>query len=238
MEKIDKLVNSNNIPNILLYGSELSDIKNVLEYFLSLLYDNNKHKNVFSINCAEYNQGGIRFIRNELKYFCKIVCKKNKMVILKNANKLTQDAQSALRRCIEIYSKYTRFIIIVDNKNTILKPILSRFCIIYIPDIKPKKIYSNNNLRIKLKKKTSSDKLTHLDILNYVEKLYDQGIHIFNLLNYVENDNSIDSFYKYELLCFIDLIRQSIYNEKICMFILLYHIIMRPNIKLDNILYN
>ena len=41
--------------------------------------------------------------------------------------KLTIDAQSALRRCIEIYSHNTRFFFIVENKNKLLKPIISRF---------------------------------------------------------------------------------------------------------------
>jgi hypothetical protein len=56
-----------------------------------------------------------------------------KSVILTNADKLTIDAQSALRRCIELFSSSTRFFIVVENKDSLLKPILSRFCDIYIP---------------------------------------------------------------------------------------------------------
>ena len=52
--------------------------------------------------------------------------------MLLNADQLTIDAQSALRRCIEIFSKSTRFILIIQNKDKILKPILSRFCEIYV----------------------------------------------------------------------------------------------------------
>ena len=47
---------------------------------------------------------------------------------LKHADKLTIDAQSALRRCIELFSHTTRFFIIVEDKNKLLKPIISRFC--------------------------------------------------------------------------------------------------------------
>jgi DNA polymerase III delta prime subunit len=43
------------------------------------------------------------------------------------------DAQSALRRCIELYNHNTRFFIVVENKYKLLKPILSRFCEIYVP---------------------------------------------------------------------------------------------------------
>ena len=69
------------------------------------------------INCAHGK--GIRFIRDELKFFAKTnIQHKNgnifKSVILFNADKLTTDAQSALRRCIEQFSHTTRFFIVID----------------------------------------------------------------------------------------------------------------------------
>jgi hypothetical protein len=57
-----------------------------------------------------------------------------KSIVLLNADFLTIDAQSALRRCIELFSHTTRFFIIIENKNKLLNPILSRFCTIYVPD--------------------------------------------------------------------------------------------------------
>jgi hypothetical protein len=57
-----------------------------------------------------------------------------KTIVLLNADYLTIDAQSALRRCIELFSYNTRFFIIVENKQKLLNPILSRFCEIYIPE--------------------------------------------------------------------------------------------------------
>ena len=84
------------------------------------------------VNCAK--DGGIKFIREDIKYFCKTNIKnKFKTVILYNADELTIDAQSALRRCIEIFNFNTRFLIVTNNKDKILKPILSRFCEINIP---------------------------------------------------------------------------------------------------------
>jgi hypothetical protein len=89
------------------------------------------------VNCAHGK--GIKFIRDELKYFAKanMQCNDNNMfksIVLMNADELTIDAQSALRRCIELFSHNTRFFIIVENKYKLLNPILSRFCEIYIPD--------------------------------------------------------------------------------------------------------
>ena len=48
-----------------------------------------------------------------------------KSIILSNADKLTIDAQSALRRCIEEFSHTTRFFILLEDYNNLLKPIIS-----------------------------------------------------------------------------------------------------------------
>ena len=56
-----------------------------------------------------------------------------KMIVLLNADKLTIDAQSALRRSIELFCKNTRFIIIIHEKSKLLKPLVSRFCEIFVP---------------------------------------------------------------------------------------------------------
>ena len=89
------------------------------------------------VNCAHGK--GIKFIREELKFFAKthIHCNGGdtfKSIVLLNADKLTIDAQSALRRCIELFSHNTRFFIIVEDKYKLLKPILSRFCEINVPE--------------------------------------------------------------------------------------------------------
>jgi hypothetical protein len=94
--------------------------------------------NVMTVNCAHGK--GIKFIREDLKFFAKTNVQANngilfKSIILLNADFLTIDAQSALRRCIELFSHNTRFFIIVENKNKLLNPILSRFCEIYVPEM-------------------------------------------------------------------------------------------------------
>ena len=69
------------------------------------------------VNCA--HSKGIRFIRDDLKFFAKTNIQKDgslfKSIILFNADNLTTDAQSALRRCIEKFSHTTRFFILVEN---------------------------------------------------------------------------------------------------------------------------
>ena len=97
------------------------------------------------VNCSHGK--GIKFIRDELKFFAKTNIQLNanvtfKTIVLLNADCLTIDAQSALRRCIELFSCNTRFFIIVENKHKLLNPILSRFCEIFIPEIYSTSLFS------------------------------------------------------------------------------------------------
>jgi hypothetical protein len=139
-EKLDSFIASKKIPHIIFHGSSGSGKRTVVFEFLRKIYNNDKpvmKTNIMVVNCAHGGKG-IKFIREDLKFFAKTNIKYNrgiifKTVVLQNADFLTNDAQSALRRCIEEYSKSTRFFIIVENKNKLLNPILSRFCEIYFP---------------------------------------------------------------------------------------------------------
>jgi len=128
------------IPHIIFHGSSGTGKRTIVNEFINLIYNNNKEKIkdfVMYVNCAHGK--GIKFIREELKFFAKTHINSNggdifKSIVLLNADKLTMDAQSALRRCIELFSHTTRFFIIVEDKYKLLKPILSRFCEIYVPE--------------------------------------------------------------------------------------------------------
>ena len=244
-ERLQLFIDTKQIPNILIYGSEYSNKEDILDEFIDTLYkdDINKQNKILNINCAEPNQGGIKFIREDLKFFSKKMIHNtiNKTVILRNAGKLTHDAQSALRRCIEIYSKNTRFIILVEKKHSILNPILSRFCTIFIKDVEEKKSYPLKNcyFQTTIKKLLKTrDKQQQTEILEVVDNLYLKGVHIFHLMTFVEKFKDIEENYKYKLLSFIDLARQHIYNEKIIMYMLLYYFFMRCDIKIENLWYN
>jgi DNA polymerase III delta prime subunit len=139
-EKLDSFHQSNRIPHIIFHGSSGSGKRTIVNDFLLKIYQGDKKKiktNVMMVNCAHGK--GIKFIREELKFFAKTNIQSHngaifKTIVLFNAEFLTIDAQSALRRCIELFSYNTRFFIIVENKEKLLNPILSRFCEIYVPD--------------------------------------------------------------------------------------------------------
>lgn len=139
-DKLEYFHSIHKIPNIIFHGASGSGKRTIVNDFIHLIYGENKHKIqdfVMYVNCAHGK--GIKFIREELKFFAKTHINSNsgdifKSVIMLNADKLTIDAQSAMRRCIELFSHNTRFFIIVEDKYKLLKPILSRFCEIYVPE--------------------------------------------------------------------------------------------------------
>ena len=118
-DKLEYFYNNHKIPNIIFNGPSGSGKSTIVNEFINLIYESNKEKIkdfVMYVNCAHGK--GIKFIRDELKFFAKIHINSNegdifKSIILLNGDKLTVDAQSALRRCIELFSHNTRFFIVV-----------------------------------------------------------------------------------------------------------------------------
>ena len=146
--KLDFFIETGKIPNIIFHGASGSGKRTIVHNFISDIYKHNKElikTYVMYVNCAHGK--GIKFVREELKFFAKTHVSVEgtgnfKTIVLSNADELTIDAQSALRRCIELFSHTTRFFIVVQDKYKLLKPILSRLCEIFVyePSVKGKKI--------------------------------------------------------------------------------------------------
>lgn len=138
LQKLRDLYDNDSLPNLLLYGNNLVGKKTLLEELLIYIYKTNENieNNTLILNCS-LGKGNIKFIRENLRFFANTITHKNitnfKSIILLNADSLTLDAQSALRRSIEIYN-HTKFFIVTANKSKIIKPILSRFSEIYCND--------------------------------------------------------------------------------------------------------
>ena len=239
--KLDNFIINNNVPHIIFYGPNGAGKKYLLNYLIDNFYPNkyDKKKYILYLNCS--HDKGINFIRNELKYFSKsnLYNEKKllfKSVILFNADKLTNDAQSALRRSIEKFSNTTRFFIVVKNISKLLKPIISRFCNINV------QLYNNINL-YKIKHKIIKtnlynfkpilDNITINNINNKINILYNNGISSINIIDYINTlpDNSK----KYKFLIYYNKIKKDIKNEKLLMFYILYNFFIRKDIKLNNL---
>jgi DNA polymerase III delta prime subunit len=253
-EKLNNFIEHKKIPNLIFHGPSGSGKKTLLSNFLKKVYNNEKSymKNyMMTVNCAHGK--GIRFIREELKFFARTNINLQdgdifKSIILLNADKLTIDAQSALRRCIELFSHSTRFFIIVDDKYKLLKPILSRFCEIFIP----RPMVNNKEINLhkyilekcfsinkydkikKLKFKTDFEKIIDLEIIDISEKLYEKGYSTLDLVEYIK-EMEIEEIKKYEYLVFIQKIKKEFREEKLLLTCVLNFILKRSDYNLENI---
>ena len=256
--KLDFFIKENKIPHIIFYGPSGSGKRTILNGFINDIYENDKQKltqYVMHVNCA--HSKGIRFIRDELKFFAKTnIHNKNnnlfKSIVLFNADQLTIDAQSALRRCIEQFSHTTRFFILVNNVNRLLKPILSRFGNIYIPIPKIdnvnislhenfKQHLCKNEFIIKrnkwLRKKleTKSNFKDTQSCINLTELLYEKSFNSLDIIKALEG-KSFKKENKYLFLIYFDKIRSQFRDEKLLMLTILNLFFLRKNLNLENIL--
>lgn len=241
-DKLNYFYEIHKIPNIIFHGPSGCGKRSILNDFIKKIYNNDKERiKTFCmyINCAFGK--GIKFIREEIKFFAKTHIPSNgdifKSIILLNADKLTMDAQSALRRCIELFSHNTRFFIVVEDKYKLLKPILSRFCEIYVPE----PIYGGKNINLytyNLKKtflfQEENDKRIDFlknflykikpqnNIKQLVIKLYEKGYNCLDIIYLIENTNifSIDIKKKYDILITFYKIKKEFRNEKLLMYFL------------------
>ena len=251
------------IPNIIFHGPFGSGKRTIVNEFIHKIYENDKDKIksfVMYVNCSHGK--GIKFIREELKFFAKTHINSNggntfKSIVLLNADKLTMDAQSALRRCIELFSHNTRFFIVAEDKYSLMKPILSRFCEIYIPEptLHGEKI---NLYRYNIAKAFQTKASTHQymeclkkellklnkdttpeELISVSSKFYEKGYSALDILTLLENPRFLDTILpnekRYELLVCFNRVRREFRNEKLLFLFILNFVFLSSDLALENI---
>ena len=190
---LTNIIKKKYVPNLLLYGpsgsgkSSAANIisKNVTDYN-SILY----------INASE--EKGIKTIRERIKTFINIKSNNIKIIILDEADELSEESQLALRKIIEIKTMNIRFIIICNYINNIINTLRSRFLNIKlnrlnIQDINKvcDKIIKIEQIKIVEETKNYLYNKCNLDIrkiLIILQKLYENNniIYIVNINDYMK----------------------------------------------------
>lgn len=246
LQKLQELYTNDSLPNLLLYGNNLVGKKTLLEELLMYIYKSNENieNNTLILNCS-LGKGNIKFIRENLRFFANTITHKNitnfKSIILLNADSLTLDAQSALRRSIEIYN-HTKFFIVTANKSKIIKPILSRFSEIYCNEKNMNIIYKslkknninynttnkfNNKLQLIIKnldvklQDISNNYIKNVLLLEYSSSIYNKGISANNLLDYFTAKSNFKTDYN-KFLFFFNIYKRELRVEEYLIYIVLY----------------
>ena len=247
-QKLQYFIAQKKIPNIIFHGVSGCG-KNTLAWnFIRSIYGNDKvalKDYVMHVNCAHGK--GIRFIREDLKFFAKtnVDLKEGeifKSVVLMNADKLTTDAHS------------TRFFIVVEDKCKLLRPILSRFCEIHVPEpvVDGKQVNLHTHLLQKtfaldklkqqraewLEKEVSFErKYEYSDLISLANKLHERAYSGMDVLRWLESrpESELPLDKKYERLVAFQKVRHEFRNEKLLMLFMLHFMLFRSNDSLENI---
>src|SRR5574341_1053352 len=132
---ITNLVRSPDIPHMLFSGPAGVGKTTAALCIAREILGDEWRKNTLELNASD--ERGIKMVRERVKEFAASVkltidkdFDKPKIIILDEADEMTQDAQTALRRIIEDSARTTRFIIICNYLSQIIEPIQSR-CVVF-----------------------------------------------------------------------------------------------------------
>ena len=138
IQTLKKFLDKNSLTHLLFYGTAGTGKTTCAKAIANFLYGDRKTGNILELNASD--ERGIDIVKEQIKSFCQTLNsfsnfnlnsnEKNsnffKLVILDEADMMTTDAQSALRRIMEKYTNNVRFILICNQIHKIHPAVQSR----------------------------------------------------------------------------------------------------------------
>lgn len=128
ISRLKNFVKEKNLPNLLFVGPAGVGKSTSILALARDLYGPGYRNYILELNASD--ERGIDVIRDKVKNFARTAAIASdvffKVLILDEADSLTQAAQHALRRTMEIYTKTCRFCLIGNYSENIIEPIQSR----------------------------------------------------------------------------------------------------------------
>ena len=145
----------------------------------------------YTLELNASDERGINMVRERVKKFSRFAGLGSqipfKIIILDEADEMTSDAQTALRRIIEDTAKFCRFILIANNISKIIDPIQSRCAVFKFTRISENEIIEQLKI-ISQKEKIKVDEKGLKEITNYAGG---DMRHAINLLQAVASAGNI-----------------------------------------------
>ncbi|MFB6185478.1 MAG: replication factor C small subunit, partial [Halobacteriaceae archaeon] len=126
VERLKSYVEKNELPHLLFAGEAGTGKTSAAMAIARELYGNEWQENFLELNASD--ERGIDVVRERIKDFARSSFGgfAYRIIFLDEADSLTSDAQSALRRTMEQFSNNVRFILSCNYSSQIIDPIQSR----------------------------------------------------------------------------------------------------------------
>jgi len=143
VKRIKAFVEMQNIPHLLFTGPAGVGKTSISLVIAKKLFGDSWHQNFLELNASD--ERGIDIIRNKVKDFARTKAIGDvpfKIIYLDECDALTREAQQALRRTMENYTKNCRFILSANYSSKIIDPIQSRCAMFRFKPLDKKEIFA------------------------------------------------------------------------------------------------